>query len=335
MSTNCSNHTPELSRDELLRAFSHVRVKHPRIDQLFRETDLLLAPYSGADIVLLIGPTGVGKTTASTAILENTYREQAVAMAKDTNLIPAVQIEAPSAGEHAFSWRLLYCRMLEALNEPLVARKIDTTASVSTQLKTRTGVDNKMLSSLRQSVEKTLKERRTRYVIIDEAVHILRQAGPAALTVYMDTLKSLSNICGVTFVLVGSYDLYNIMSLNGQLARRTHTVHFTRYRRDDGVDHKAFKKTAEALVKQMPVTGEIDLQHWLDPLFERSIGCVGIMKDMLQRALTLTLINGGVWKDEYLRRALLTKQQVRTILQETIKGEGCFEDDPELESRAA
>jgi len=109
----------------------------------------------------------------------------------------------------------------------------------------------------------------------------------------------LSNICGVTFVLVGSYDLYDIMSLNGQLARRTHTVHFTRYLKDDAADYKAFKKTAEALVKQMPVTGEVDLQRWLDPLFERSIGCVGIMKDMLQRALTLALINGGVWKDEY------------------------------------
>lgn len=334
MTTNCSNPNPVLIRDELLKAFSHVRVKHPRIGQLFRETDLLLAPYSGADIVLLIGPTGVGKTTASTAILENTYREQAEAMAKDTSFIPAVQIEAPSAGEHAFSWRLLYCRMLEALNEPLVDRKLDTTASVSTQLKTRTGVDNKMLSSLRQSVEHTLMERHTRYVIIDEAVHILRQAGPTALAVYMDTLKSLSNICGVTFVLVGSYDLYDIMSLNGQLARRTHTVHFTRYLKDDAADYKAFKKTAEALVKQMPVTGEVDLQRWLDPLFERSIGCVGIMKDMLQRALTLALINGGVWKDEYLRRALLTKQQTRTILEETIKGEDCFED-PDLEPLAA
>lgn len=335
MTTSCFNPATEPSRDELLRAFHGVRIKHPRIGQLFSETDLLLAPYSGADIVLLIGPTGVGKTTASTAILGNTYREQAEAMANDTGFIPAVQIEAPSAGEkHAFSWRLLYCRMLEALNEPLVARKLDTTTSVGAQLKTRTGVDNKMLSSLRQSVEHALKERRTRYVIIDEAVHIMRQAGPTALTVYMDTLKSLSNICGVTFVLVGSYDLYDIMSLNGQLARRTHTIHFTRYQKNDADDYKAFKKTAAALVEQMPVTGEIDLQHWLDPLFERSIGCVGIMKDMLQRALTLTLINGGDWKDEYLRRALLTKQQTRTILQETIKGEDCFED-PGLEPLAA
>lgn len=237
MTMNFSNPTPDLSRDELLKAFKDVRVKHPRIGQLFRETDLLLAPYSGADIVLLIGPTGVGKTTATTAMLENTYREQAVVMAEDMNFIPAVQIEAPSAGERAFSWRLLYSALLEALNEPLIGRKLDSTDSVSTQLKKRTGVDNKMLSGLRLSVERALKERRTRYVIIDEAVHILRQASERELPVYMDTLKSLSNICGVTFVLVGSYDLFDIMSLSGQLARRTHTVHFTRYRQDNQADY--------------------------------------------------------------------------------------------------
>lgn len=330
MTINCSNPTPVLSRDELLRAFSHVRVRHPRIGQLFRETDLLLAPYSGADIVLLIGPTGVGKTTATTAMLENTYKEHAEAMAQDATFIPAVQIEAPSAGERAFSWRLLYGSILEALNEPLIERKLDTTATVSNQLKTRTGIDSKMLSGLRQSVERALKERQTRYVIIDEAVHILRQAGPRELPVYMDTLKSLSNICDVTFVLVGSYDLFDIMSLSGQLARRTHTVHFTRYRQGVAADYAAFKKTAGKLVENMPVEGEVDLERWLDPLFERSIGCVGILKDMLQRAVTLTLINGGKWREEFLRRALLTKQQTRIILQETLKGEtlldGCGPD---------
>jgi hypothetical protein len=37
--------------------------------------------------------------------------------------------------------------------------------------------------------------------------------------------------------------------------------------------------------------------------------------------VTLTLINGGVWKEEYLRRALLNKHQTRIILAETLKGE--------------
>lgn len=334
MTTNCSNPTPNLGRDELLGAYNRVRVKHPRIGQLFKETDLLLAPYSGADIVLLIGPPGVGKSTASKAVLEETYRTQAEAMAEDESFVPAVRIEAPSAGERAFSWRLLYGALLEALNEPLIERKLDTTASVATQLKARTGVDNKMLSGLRLSVERALQERRTRYVIIDEAVHIIRQAGAKELPVYMDTLKSLSNICGVTFVLVGSYDLFDIMSLSGQLARRVHTVHFTRYFHNNEADYKAFEKTVRALVQRMPITGEVDLQRWVDPLFERSIGCVGILKDMLQRALTLALINDGVWKDEYLRRALLTKQQTRIILRETQNGESLLRDE-DLDELAA
>lgn len=85
----------------------------------------------------------------------------------------------------------------------------------------------------------------------------------------------------------------------------------------------------------MPITGEVDLERWLDPLFERSIGCVGILKDMLQRALTLTLINNGVWKHEYLQKALLTKQQTRIILLETLKGEDLLNDQGSHELLAA
>ena len=320
MTTTCSNFTPA-QREQALRAFKGVRVKHPRIGELFEELDVYLAPCSGADIVLLLGPTGVGKSTATIAMLESTYREQAPAMADDPSYVPAIWTEAPSAGERAFSWRLFYGAILEQLNEPLVGRKLDVTTSVPTQLKQRSGPDKKMLSGLRISVERALKERRTRYVVVDEAVHILRQASARELPVHMDTLKSLANICDVTFVLVGSYDLFEVLRLNAQLARRVQLVHFSRYRGDNPGDRKAFAKTVRALVDKMPITGEVNLQRWTDTMFEHSVGCVGILKDILQRALTAALIHHGEWKDVYLERALPTAYATRAILQDIIHGE--------------
>src|SRR5574340_1400723 len=189
----------------------------------------------------------------------------------------------------------------------------------------RPWASTKMLSGLRLSVERSLKQRKTRFVIIDEAIHILRQASERELPVYMDTLKSLANTCGVTFVLVGSYDLYGILSLSGQFARRTHLVHFTRYRKDVLSDHEAFKKTALTLAKHMPVEGDVDLLPWIDSLMENTVGCVGILKDVLQRASTLALMNNGTWKDSFLERSFLTRNQTRVILQETLEGEALVE----------
>ena len=98
-------------------------------------------------------------------------------------------------------------------------------------------------------------------------------------------------------------------------------VHFSRYRGDNPGDRKAFAKTLRALVDKMPITGEVNLQRWTDTLFEHSVGCVGILKDILQRALTAALIHHGEWKDVYLERALPTAYATRAILQDIIHGE--------------
>jgi len=91
------------------------------------------------------------------------------------------------------------------------------------------------LAALRSAVGRGLSERETGFLVIDEAAHIIRQTrGTGKLEIQLDTLKSLANE-GKTktqMVLIGSYDLYRLMSLSGQLARRTHVLHFERYRDD-------------------------------------------------------------------------------------------------------
>lgn len=311
---------------ELLREFGDVRIAHPRIKQLFEELSVFLAPCSGANIVLLIGPPGVGKSTAIDVLLKRTYEEYSELMQEQPDFIPAVKIEAPSAGERAFSWRLLYGSLLEALNEPLVERKIDVEEDVAIRKGKRPWAESKTLSGLRLAVERSLKMRKTRFVVIDEAVHILRQAGPRELPVHMDTLKSLSNTCGVTFVLVGSYDLYEILELSGQLARRTHLVHFSRYSFKDPEDTLAYKNSTRTLFRYLPINEKIDPSPWLNLLMANTHGCIGIQKDILQRALTMALDNDGKWRDSFLKKNLLTKSQSQVILKEIIEGEQRIQD---------
>jgi flagellar biosynthesis GTPase FlhF len=49
--------------DLLKRAyFNNALVKHTRLKEMNSNLDILTAPFSGTDIILLIGPTGVGVT---------------------------------------------------------------------------------------------------------------------------------------------------------------------------------------------------------------------------------------------------------------------------------
>jgi hypothetical protein len=78
--------------------------------------------------------------------------------------------------------------------------------------------------------------------------------------------------------------------LNGQSARRGYDLHFPRYRIQHDADRQAFQGALHSLLLQMPLTLDRQelMNHW--PYFyERSIGCVGVLKDWLVRTVAATL----------------------------------------------
>src|SRR5262244_2293117 len=109
----------------------------------------------------------------------------------------------------------------------------------------------------------------------------------------LDWLKSLSHTMGVVHVLVGTYDLLDFRNLSGQTARRGHDLHVPRYQFQQEADQIAFQRALRGLLEHVPL--QMDLQalmnHWYD-FYERSIGCIGVLKDWLVRTLSATLHRG-------------------------------------------
>jgi hypothetical protein len=97
----------------------------------------------------------------------------------------------------------------------------------------------------------------------------------------------------LTYVLVGTYDLLDFRNLNGQTARRGHDLHFPRYQFQHEADRKAFQGALHALLQQVPLDMDIQdlMNHWYY-FYERSIGCVGVLKDWLVRAVASSLRAG-------------------------------------------
>lgn len=147
----------------------------------------------------------------------------------------------------------------------------------------------------------------------------MRPCHPTRLEQQLDTLKSLSNEYGVQWILLGSYDLFELVSLSGQLARRTHVIHFGRYREDVPEDVRAFRGCLKKLGEGMPALMEVDLLRYAEVFHQNTMGCVGTLRTVLKR-LDLLVAKMG-WSEETLRTALLTEAQVTQIMREIVEGE--------------
>ncbi|BAZ33591.1 ATPase (plasmid) [Cylindrospermum sp. NIES-4074] len=80
----------------------------------------------------------------------------------------------------------------------------------------------------------------------------------------------------------------------GQASRRGLDIHFPRYLFQHEQDRQDFQGVLLALLKQVPLQVEIPtlMQHWFY-FYERSIGCVGVLKDWLIRAVAAALRDGA------------------------------------------
>jgi hypothetical protein len=298
-----------------------LRIKHTRIKQVMDELNTLIYPGSQDSILLVIGPTGVGKSTLARYMVEHAMENATSKMNSDAGLIPAVYVEAPSSGEDDFSWRLFYTQTLAELREDLSAPKVAYGIDPATGRMVRPrGMSHNGLAGLRTAVERCLKERDTRFVVIDEAAHIIRQTRRSRLEIQLDTLKSLANKGCSQMVMVGSYDLYQLVSLSGQLARRIHVVHCERYRQDHPEDVRAFTGCLQKFQSLLPHLWGDQLLQYAQALHENTLGCIGTLSSVLTRAAKLAEADGR-WTVGALERALLTEAQRTRILEEILDGE--------------
>ena len=312
----------KLSDDEKRLYFSLVRLNHPRIAETLETMTALASRHSGKNILMLVGPTGVGKSTLVQILKERVIRTHREEIEADVSFIPLAYMVAPASGERGFSLKMFYSEMGRALNEPLMGRKLETKL-VSGRTLTGLPAASGNVSSMRMAVERLFEHRRTKVLVIDEAVPILRQARGNDVQNHMDALKTLSEK-GATVILIGSYDLHELLGLDGQVARRMGAIHFSRYLTGVPDDERAWRTIVQQLQRHMPIQDMPDLSEMALDLQEACIGCVGILKTVFSSVLECALAKGGKWSDSHLDKSLLSVDQFETILAETMAGEAMF-----------
>jgi hypothetical protein len=299
-----------------LTVFKAYTITHPLLEKTGTALIQALREPAGFAHVLLYGPTGVGKTTVLTHVTAHlspfflsqsrlaqgsapSLGERALYQPEVRSPSPLLLLEARIPDGGTFNRADYYRTALVKLGEPFYGeyRLIDIHEGQTWETKTRTRGRAAQFSDsgqLRHALEDAVARRGVRAIIFDEAQHLMKVAGGAKLLDQLEWLKSMSNTMGVVHVLVGTYDLLDLRNLSSQVARRGHDIHFPRYQFQQEADQIAFQRTLRGLLEHVPL--QMDLQnlmnHWYY-FYERSIGCIGVLKDWLIRTLSDALHSGA------------------------------------------
>jgi hypothetical protein len=136
-------------------------------------------------------------------------------------------------------------------------------------------------------VEQAIRYRKPVAVMIDEAQHLGKIPSGRRLLDQLDVIKSIANQTKTVHVLLGTYELLAFRNLNAQLSRRSIDIHLPRYRAEDPEDRQMFINIVKTFEKALPFEGSSDLVADWEFLYERSLGCIGILKEWLVRAATV------------------------------------------------
>jgi hypothetical protein len=268
-------------------------VAHPIIQKAFDTVWEIIHEPAGKQIVLVLGPPRAGKTFLLEWLESEIKYEWAQKQASDLGRIPIVSIEVPARDVLKPSWALIYERILRALEEPLIDKKViygDVLLRPSSNGKF--SIDNRVTGGkLRIALEEALKHRLPFAVFFDEFHHLLGMAG-LSWQDQMDCVKSLANMTRTLLVLSGTYEGLDLIDLSDQLTLRTKVVHLRRYG-DGEIDMADFESTINSFQVYMPFRKEPDLTKHFDYLYERSVGLVGNLANWLLQATCTALKEGA------------------------------------------
>lgn len=311
-------------RSERLKYFRDYIMAHPH---LVTARDRLLAAIRDLEpnsLVLVLGPTGVGKTTLRIGIEKALIEELEKAMVADPGRLPFISVEAVAPESGNFNWRDYFRRLLLQAAEPLVDRKRKSSpmeGEGAPALPLTPGARDTG-AAYRYAVEQLLGNRQPAAVFIDEAQHLAIMASGRKLSDQLDILKSMANLSRTPHVLFGTYGLLAFRNLSGQLSRRSMDIHLQRYRADDPRQWEIFLHVLKDFEEQLPLPKRPDLVRHADFLYERSIGLVGVVKSVLEQALAAVLEGGKTTLTRRdLERHAPSVRQVQKILSEALDGE--------------
>jgi len=302
-----------------IESIKKTMVSHRNWKYALNDTFAFLTVSDAGEVVCITGPSQAGKSQLIKTVSSLIVGEE---IGINVGVMPVMYVLATNCSiRGSFSTKAFTIRALEAVKHPIYGIAYDDYIMESKRLKllnrTSEGV-------LRQAFEHAIRQRKVRYIVIDEAQHIQYLMGNSAMpSAILESWKCLAQETNTTLVLVGAYPLLDIIRLCPHLLGRKQQVHLPRYSYVEE-DLIAFSEIIDVYGQFVTLPPSVEsLNEWAEILYEESMGCVGLLGRFLRGALTFVAANNdNTLTLNHLNAARRPAVEQREIAEEIRKGEG-------------
>lgn len=277
-------------------------VEHPELSEKLKALDVLTSFPTARNLVLVVGGTGVGKTTILRTLSERINCRLSEA-AKAAGQVGGVLVKLRPPEKGTFDFSALYRDVLHKLGAPLVERtrpivcRTAGAANIPTLLVER-DITALHSQALQDRFFREIKLRRLRALLVDESAAIFKTARPKhaydrreRLQTQADIVKGIATHAESSVVLSGAYDFFDLSLSSAQNARRSTIVHLEPYDQDDkGI--RGFTTAVMGLLCHLPAAHSIDVTAAVSELMLYGLGCVGTAAGILADGLRESIVDG-------------------------------------------
>lgn len=304
--------------------------KHKRILSIHEEIREKFFSSREQTIGLVIGPTGVGKSHLASNLMTEAYKN--IESSSDLlHELPMIYIEANVLGRATFSWKDFYEDILIATGEQKNIRVYGRPKEPGIAEGSKYSTRNRTEAELKRDAIDRLVKYKVRYLLIDEIQHIFKYGGGTGEK-SLDILKSFASRAGCRILGLGTYGISFSIERSSELARRILEIHFAPYSMDSPSDIYSFEEAFIGLLASIPIEIDERLIDFSSDAFVGSCGCVGILKEWMERSLNQALNSDSpILSVDNFRLTRLKGSQLKQIAEDLKEGKAFFAEPEDSE----
>lgn len=287
-------------------------VHHHNFRQAADRTYNAAATAPPGRIILIIGPTGVGKTSILAYVLN------LLVGTPDTwpdGELRYISLECDREAPGAIT-RNIAIDLNRALGNPFVSLALPIDGTAPAFGKIRVSLNE---HDLRECVRILAAYRKTRFIGMDAMENIVPRREISAEARF-DSIKSLVRphktyepSHEVNLIMAGHYSLLSFWRANAQLARRVTEIPVLPYQKTTS-DIQRFEEVLHSISRFYPLREGVSLRDWNELLFVLSVGCIGLLQKLLDDAvIEMKLRKGGFLELEDVVAAAPPKEKLAEI----------------------
>lgn len=264
---------------DAIRRINKVVVEHTAFRDHVRSVVSFLEVPRGPEFLVVTGATQMGKSK----IVKASEKRFLAQLKPPPDDIPVIKIVSDNSSSNGFfSTKAFMFSACRAVRHPFFDGKDDDAWGAQLRIPERISE-----STLRDGFIQGVRHRKTMAIIIDELQQVRHCKGgvPAALRV-LDSLKGLALNAGVPVIMIGSYELLELVQQIPHLLSRSTCIHVAPYSVTSEEGQKELGGALRQLIQGCPMgktsSAERELVEYILP---RSLGSVGHLSRWVARAV--------------------------------------------------